>query len=146
MGLLSSCNARDSHCSGFAYCRPQALRCLGFRSCSSWTLEHRLHSCGTQASLLHGMWHSPGPGIKPMSLGSAASGFFTTELPGTPYLSLTVWALIAVQGLLYLWYVGTAALWHAGSSFSWQGSHILCIGRQIFTHWTTREVPVIYFL
>jgi len=83
-GSCSNCSARDSHCSGFAYCRPQALRCLGFSSCSSWTLEHRLHSCGTQASLLHSMWHSPGPGIKPMSLALAAGGFFTTELPRRP--------------------------------------------------------------
>ena len=67
-GSCSNCSARDSHGSGFADCRAQALRCLGFSSCSSWTLEHRLDSCGTQASLLHGMWDSPGPGIRPCLL------------------------------------------------------------------------------
>ena len=72
----------STHCSGFAYCRPQALRCLGFSSCSSCTLEHRLHGCGTQASLLHGMWGSPRPGTKRLSLALAAGGFFTTELGG----------------------------------------------------------------
>ena len=31
-----------------------AVAC-GLSSCSSWTLEHRLNSCGTQALLLRGM-------------------------------------------------------------------------------------------
>ena len=38
-GLLSSCSAQPSHCGGFS-------------CCSSWALEHRLSSCGTQAQLL----------------------------------------------------------------------------------------------
>ena len=34
-GLLSSCSARASHCSGFSRCRAQALVCVGFSSCNS---------------------------------------------------------------------------------------------------------------
>ena len=57
-GSCSNCSARDSHCSGFAYCRPQALRCLGFSSCSSWTLEHRLH-CSTACGILQDQGSNP---------------------------------------------------------------------------------------
>ena len=35
-GLLSSCRARASHCSGFSCCRTQALECVGFSNCSTW--------------------------------------------------------------------------------------------------------------
>ena len=35
--------------------------------CSSRGLEHRLSSCGTWASLLHGTQDLPGPGIEPVS-------------------------------------------------------------------------------
>ena len=45
------------------------VRRLG--SCSSQGLEHRLSSCGAQASLLHGTQDLPRPGIEPMSLASA---------------------------------------------------------------------------
>ena len=34
----------------------------GLRSCGSQALEHRLNSCGAQASLLHGMWDLPDQG------------------------------------------------------------------------------------
>ena len=53
-GLLSSCGARASHCSGFSCCRAWAqgvwasvVAAPGLSSCSSWALEHRLTSCGT---------------------------------------------------------------------------------------------------
>ena len=48
-GLLSSCGAQASQCSGFSCCRPQALGCTGFNSCGSWALEHRFNSCGPRA-------------------------------------------------------------------------------------------------
>ena len=48
-GLCYSCSVRVSHCSGFSCCRAWALGPLGFRSCGSWALEHRLNSCDTQA-------------------------------------------------------------------------------------------------
>ena len=47
-GLLSSCHARASHCSGFSCCRVGALRYAGFCSCCSQALERRLSGCGTQ--------------------------------------------------------------------------------------------------
>ena len=49
-------------------------------SCTSWTLEHRLSSCGTRALLSFGMWDLPGPGFEPMTL-ALAGGFLTTEPP-----------------------------------------------------------------
>jgi len=48
-GLLSSCDAWSSHCSGFSCCRAQALDGAGFSKCGSQAVEHRLSSCGTQA-------------------------------------------------------------------------------------------------
>ena len=53
-------------------CRGQALGRSGFRSCSSWALEHRLKSCGAHAWLFLGMWDLPGLGTKSMSLELAA--------------------------------------------------------------------------
>ena len=50
----------------------QQLQHVGFRTCYSQTLEHRLSSCGTQAQLLRGMRDPPGPGAEPMS--SALTG------------------------------------------------------------------------
>ena len=48
-GLLSGRGTRASHCSGFSYCCAQALGPLGFSSCGSWVLQHRLNRCGAQA-------------------------------------------------------------------------------------------------
>ena len=50
-------------------------------SCGSWALECRLSSCGTRASLLHGMWDLPGPGIEPV-FPALAGRFLTTVPPG----------------------------------------------------------------
>ena len=55
----------------------------GFRSCSSWALEHWVNHCGTWALLLCGMWNLPVSGIEPASP-ALQGGFFTTELPGKP--------------------------------------------------------------
>ena len=89
-GLLSSCSAWASHCGSFSCCRAQALGRSSFSSCGMWlssgspqALEHRLSSCGTQASVLHSTRDLPGPGIKPVSL-ALAGGFSTTELPIKP--------------------------------------------------------------
>ena len=48
-GLLSSCGARASHCSGFSCCRARALGYSCFSSCVSWALERWLSSCGVWA-------------------------------------------------------------------------------------------------
>ena len=47
----------------------------------------RLGSWGSRAKLLQGMWHLPGPGIKPVSP-ALTGGFFTTEPPGKPFIYL----------------------------------------------------------
>ena len=52
-GLLCSCGARASHCSGFSCCCAQALEHMGFHSCSFQALEHRRNSCGAWAQLLY---------------------------------------------------------------------------------------------
>ena len=65
---------------------------VGFSSCSSWALRHRLHSCGTQAQLLRGIWDLPGSGIEPTSP-ALAGGFLTTKPPRKlfyPFLNRTV--------------------------------------------------------
>ena len=54
---------------------------LRLSSCGSRALEHRLSSCGAWASLLHGMWDLPGPGLEPVSP-ALAGGFLTTLPPG----------------------------------------------------------------
>ena len=60
-----------------------AVAC-GASSCSSRALEHRLNSCGLQASsLLHSTWNLPRPGIESMCP-ELAGRFFTTEPPGSP--------------------------------------------------------------
>ena len=55
-GLFSSCSKQglllylpcvSSHCGGLSCCRAWTLGCLGFSSCGSWALEHRLNSYGT---------------------------------------------------------------------------------------------------
>ena len=64
-GLLCSCGAWPSHCSGFP-CGAQAPGRTGFSSCASGAPELRLSSCGAQAYLLHGTWRLPRSGIKPV--------------------------------------------------------------------------------
>ena len=62
--------AGASHWGGFSHGGARALGCAGFSSCSEKTqslwfpaLEHRLNSCGTQTSLLYGIWNLPRPGL-----------------------------------------------------------------------------------
>ena len=90
-GLLSSCGAQASHCSGFSCCRAQALEHSAFSRCGTraqqlrlWPLEHRLSSCSTQLIALRhvGSFRS---GIEPMSP-VLAGRFFTTEPPGKPHI------------------------------------------------------------
>ena len=60
-GLLSSCGARASHCSGFSCHKAWVLGARG-----SVVAAHRLGSCGSQAKLLCSMWDLPRPGIEPV--------------------------------------------------------------------------------
>ena len=81
-------------CGGFPCCGARGLGAWasvivarGLRSCGSRALEHRLSSCGAQASLLRGMWDLPGPRIKPVSP-ALAGGFLTTAPPGKSKLGV----------------------------------------------------------
>ena len=58
-GLLSSCGAAASHCSGFSCCGAQALGRPGFSSCGCQALQHWLRSYGAWAQLLRSMWDLP---------------------------------------------------------------------------------------
>ena len=75
-GLLC-CGARASHFGDFS-CGPQALGAW-----ASGVAAHGLSSCGTWASLTHGVWSVPGPGIEPMSL-ALQGRYLTTGPPGKP--------------------------------------------------------------
>ena len=68
-------------------CSGSVVVARGLSSCGSWAPEHRLSSCGTRASLLHGMWDLPGPGLEPMSP-ALAGGFLTAAPPGKPQVLL----------------------------------------------------------
>ena len=60
-------------------------RARGLSSCSIWTPERRLTSCGTRAQLPCSMWDLPRPGIELVS--PALQGrFLTTGTPGKPRL------------------------------------------------------------
>ena len=48
-GETLCCGVRASHYGGFSYYRSQALGRVGFSSCGSQALEHRLNSRGTRA-------------------------------------------------------------------------------------------------
>ena len=79
-----------------AVASPVAVQSLGrtvFSSYNMWAQQpefagskHRLHTCGTRASLLHGTEDLPRSGIKPVSC--IAAGFFTTEPPEKPFKGL----------------------------------------------------------
>ena len=38
-----------------------------------------------------------------------------------------------------LWCLGLSAPWHVGSSWAGDPTCVPCIGRQILSHWTTKE-------
>ena len=75
--LLSSCSAGASHCSVFSCCGELTLGQVGFSSCGSWPLKHRLNSCDTWVQILCSMWDSPGSGIEPMSPVLTGRSFIT---------------------------------------------------------------------
>ena len=82
-------------CTGFSLWQLLLLQstgsgCMGFSSCGSRALEHRLSSCGAWAQLLRGMWDLPGPGLKPVSP-ALAGGFLTTAPPGKPGWGSLIW-------------------------------------------------------
>ena len=70
-GLLCGCGAQASHPGDFS------LRSTG-------STVRGLHSCGTWAYLLRGMWDLLRSGIEPMSP-ALAGRFFTTQSLGNPF-------------------------------------------------------------
>ena len=100
-GLLPSCGAQASLRGGFSCCRGRALGARasavaahGLSSCSLRALGRVGFSrCGTQASLLCGMWNLPGPGIEPLCPALAVR-FLSTVPPGksfTRLLNIEAW-------------------------------------------------------
>ena len=82
-GLLSSCSAQASHCSGFSCCS-QGLRSQVVAIPRLWSTSSVVAAHG--ALLLHGMWDLPRSGIKPVSP-ALAGRYFNTELPGKPTIT-----------------------------------------------------------
>ena len=90
-GLFSSCRQQGlfSSCVHGPLWRLPSLQGTGFRARRLQQLclvssvvavpRLRLHDCGTQTYLLHGVWDFPGSGIKPVSL--ALAGRFFLFLP-----------------------------------------------------------------
>ena len=58
--------------------RASVVAACGLSSCGPQALEHRLHSCGAQASLPHSMGDAPGSGIEPV-FPALTGGLFATE-------------------------------------------------------------------
>ena len=129
-GLLSSCGAWASHCSGFS-CGAQALgtqasvtAAHGFNSCSSWPVKHRISSCDAQAQLLCGMWNLPRPGIK--LLPPALAGRFL--ITGPPGKSDRIFLCILFYLFIY-GYAGSSLLHRLFSSCGKQGTRSSCRAR-----------------
>ena len=88
-GLLSSCSAWASHCSGFSCCGAQALRGVDSR-CSTWAQYLQLLGSRAQTQQLWCMGlvvprhvGSSQTRVEPVSP-AMAGRFFTTELSGKP--------------------------------------------------------------
>ena len=45
-----------------------------------------------------------------------------------------------------MWHTGLVVLWHVGLSCIRDQTHVLCIGRQVLYHWSTREAPKIVWI
>ena len=80
-------------CAGFSLrwlllLQSMGSRCVGFSSCGSRALEHRLSSCGTWAWLLRGLWDLPGPGLEPVSP-ALAGKLSTSAPPGKPSIDFS---------------------------------------------------------
>ena len=95
-GLLSSCGAQASHCSGCSCCRARPLVmqvsvscCMGAQHLQLWVLDCRFSSCGTWAQLSQSMWYLPRQGNKsvfPVFQG----GYLASGLQGKPKLLVFV--------------------------------------------------------
>ena len=94
------------------------LAVLGLRCC-----QHTFSSCSEQ-----GLLSSSGAWV------SHCTGFFCFR------------AQTLDHRLQQLWCTGLVAPRHVEFSQTKDQTHVLCTGRQIFNHWTIREVPSYFFL
>ena len=67
---------------GPSCCRAQAVGRVGFGSCSSWALEHRLRSCGEQSQLPRHV--GPSPTRDQSRVPALAGRFLMARPPGKP--------------------------------------------------------------
>ena len=103
-GLLSSCGAWASHCSGFSCCRAWALGRTAF--CR----------CGTRALVARGMWNLSGPGIQscisrwiPIHCATKqVPSFFLTD--EKIFHQINISDFVSVQHLMNVWVVFTLKL------------------------------------
>ena len=108
-------------------CIGSVLLCMGFLQlrragatlhCTAWTSRCSGFSCcGARA------------------LGTRASVVVARELQ-------QLWLTGSRAQAQQLWCTGLVAPWHVGSSQTRAQTHVLCIGRRILNHCTTREVPI----
>ena len=76
---------QTSHCSGFSFCRAQALKHVGFGSYSAWALPNS-------------RWGLPRPGIKPVS-SALAGGFLTIGPAGKSSLPHLMHTAVLCDGI-----------------------------------------------
>ena len=73
----------------------------GTISCSSWALEGAgFSNCGARALLLRGIWHLPGPGIKPVS--PALPGKFLSTVPPEKSVNILLFFSVLIFFLLII--------------------------------------------
>ena len=98
-GLFSSCGAQAPHYGGFFCLGARALGSMGFSSCVSQPLEHRLNSSGSQAQLLCFLGVFPDQGSNPYLLqrqvdSLSLSHWGSPSLP--PLLKKQTWILFCI--------------------------------------------------
>ena len=113
----------------------QTLGHTGFSACSSWTLEHRLNSCGARAYLHQGLgWDGWMASLTRWTWVWVNSGsWWGTGRPGV------LW-FMGSQRVRYNW--ATDLIWCDMESLSRVRTWISCIDRWILYHWATREASI----
>ena len=139
-GVLSTVPPRNSLTFTFFFFFSLFLAALGLRCCA-----RAFSSCGKQGLLFVAV---RGLLIAVASLvvehGLQACGL--QQLWRVDFSSCGVWAqqlwLVGSRARAQqLWHTGLVALWLVGSSWTRDRTCVPCIGRQIFNHCTTRQVP-----
>ena len=141
-----------SHCGGFS-CGAQSLGHLGFSSCGSWALEHRLSSCSAVAwkvkslsrvRLFATTWTCNPPG-------SSVHGIFQARMLDWVAISFsrrssrprdTMRGSCIVSRHFTVWATREVleTLWNKGSSQTRDETQVFCVGRWILYLWITRGI------